>query len=129
MKSPTKILLSIPSIIGLAYMWTFIDPKSIAWISNNIVPFEFQSPIITSLILIQLGYLIYRLWSYKNIVREKKSEWTFLLIIFNVITCLIYIWQKDDQFESKNNQTAINYRFTNCYKMKKHLVTVHIFVK
>jgi len=104
MKSPTKILLSIPSIIGLAYMWTFIDPKSIAWISNNIVSFEYQSPTITSLILIQLGYLIYRLWSYKNIGGEKKLEWTFLFIVFNVITCLIYIWQKDGQFELMNQK-------------------------
>jgi len=104
MKCPTKVLLSIPSIIGLAYMWTFIDPKSIAWISNNFVSFKYQSPILTSLILIQLGYLIYRLWSYKNIGREKKTEWTFLLIVFNVITCLFYIWQKDGQFELMNQR-------------------------
>ncbi len=105
MKSIIKVLLSIPSIIGLAYLWTFIDPKSIAWFSNNLVSYEYQSPIVNSLILIQLVFLLYRLWSYKNIEKEKKSAWTFLLIAFNVVTSLIYIWQKDDQFESMNQKT------------------------
>lgn len=104
MKSIIKVLLSIPSIIGLAYLWTFIDPKSIALFSNNLVSYEYQSPIVNSLILIQLVFLLYRLWSYKNLEKEKKSAWTFLLIAFNVVTSLIYIWQKDDQFESMNQK-------------------------
>ena len=107
MKSLTKILLSIPSIIGLVYMWTFIDPKSIAWFSNHVVSYEFQGPILNFLILIQLGYLIYRLWGYKNINKEKKTEWTFLLIVFNFITCLIYIWKKDDHFELMNQKATV----------------------
>ena len=106
MKSLTKILLSIPSIIGLVYIWTFINPKSIVWFSKNIVSYEFQSPIVNSLVLFQLGYLIFRLWSYKNIEKELKSEWTFLLIFFNVVTCLIYIWKKDDQFELMNQKLS-----------------------
>lgn len=106
MKTPAKILLSIPSIIGLAYMWTFINPKSIAWFSRNIISYEFQSPLVNILILIQLGYLIFRLWSYKNIEREKKYEWTFLLIAFNVVTCFIYIWKKDNQFELMNQKIS-----------------------
>ncbi len=107
MKSHTKILLSLPSIIGLVYLCTFIYPKWIAWFSNNVVSYEFQIPIINSLLLIQLGYLIYRLWGYKNVDKEKKSEWTFFLIVFNVIACLIYIWKKDGQFELMNQKTTI----------------------
>ena len=107
MKTLTKILLSIPSFIGLVYMWTFINPKSIAWFSNNVVPYEFQSPIINSMILIQLGYLIYRLWGYKNISKEKKIDWTFFLIVLNVITSLLCIWKKDNQFKLMNQKTSI----------------------
>ncbi|PIB27880.1 hypothetical protein [Maribacter sp. 4G9] len=99
MSNFTKILLTIPSMIGLVYMWTFIYPKSIAWISNNIVAYEFQNPFVTSLILIQLGYLIHRLWSFKNIQKEKKTNWTLLLVIFNVVTSLIFIWKKYSEFE------------------------------
>jgi hypothetical protein len=74
MKNPLKIILSIPSIIGLAHMWTFIEPKSIVWISNNIVSYEYQGAIVNVLVLSQLAYLIYRLWGYKNIKMGQKSE-------------------------------------------------------
>ena len=99
-----KVILSIPSIIGLAYIFTFFNPKSIAWISNNIVDFEYQGPIVNISILIQIGYLIFRLWRYKNLKKSIKTNWTILLILFNSITSLIYIWKKDDEFLELNNK-------------------------
>ena len=89
----------MPSLVGLVYMWTYIFPKSIAWVSNNIVAYEFQNPIVTGFILIQLGYLIHKLWSFKNLQKERKINWTILLVVFNVITSLIFIWRKYGLFE------------------------------
>ncbi|MCB0451565.1 MAG: hypothetical protein KDC94_01480, partial [Aequorivita sp.] len=45
-------------------IWTFIYPKSLAWISNNIVSHEYQNPIINNLILIQIEYLILKVMKF-----------------------------------------------------------------
>ena len=100
----TKIILTIPSIVGILYLVSFFSIDFFKWITNNVIGFEYQGPIVNGLILIQIGYLIYRLWSYKSIDKEKKTMWTVLLLIFNSISSLIYIWKKDNEFEKLNKQ-------------------------
>lgn len=98
----TKILLTIPSIIGIVYMLTFLSVDFFKWITNNIIDFEYQGIIANGIILMQIGYLIYRLWNYKNVERKIKMEWTWLLIIFNFLSSLIFIWKKDTEFKNLN---------------------------
>ena len=102
MNRVTKILLTIPSIIGIAYMATFWSNDFFVWITNNVIDFEYQIPIINGIVLLQIGYLIYRLWNYKNIEKKTKTEWTYILIIFNVISSLIFIWKKDNELNKIN---------------------------
>ncbi|WP_340198826.1 hypothetical protein [Ascidiimonas sp. W6] len=45
----------------------------------------------------QLIFLIGRLRSFENIGKSVKSNWTWYLILFNFITCPIYIWKKDNE--------------------------------
>ena len=104
----TKILLTIPSIVGAIYMITFLNIDFFKWITNNVVRFEYQTPILYGLTLLQSGYLIYRLWNYKNITKKVKTEWTWLLIIGNFITSLFFIWKKDNELIQKNKNTVHN---------------------
>ena len=104
----TKILLSIPSIFGIVYMLTFVSTDLLKEITNKVVGFEYQALITNGLILIQIGYLIYRLWNYKNVEKKTKTKWTWLLIIFNFISSLIFIWKKDTELEKLNKNTVHN---------------------
>lgn len=108
MNKLTKILLSIPSIVGIIYMLTFLSVDFFKWITNNVIGFEYQGPIVNGIILIQIGYLIYRLWNYKNVEKKIKTEWTWLLIIFNFISSLIFIWKKDSELNRMNKSTVHN---------------------
>lgn len=83
-------------------MLTFISTDFLKWITNNVVGFEYQALIVNGLILMQIGYLIYRLWNYKNVDKKVKTEWTWLLIIFNFISSLVFIWKKDAELEKNN---------------------------
>ena len=98
----TKMILTIPSLFGIVYMLTFINTDFLKWITNNVVGFEYQALIVNGLILMQIGYLIYRLWNYKNVDKKIKTEWTWLLIIFNFISSLVFIWKKDTELEKNN---------------------------
>jgi hypothetical protein len=102
MTKPIKILMSIPSFFGIAYMFTFLSIDFFKWITNNVVGFEYQIPIVNGLILIQIGYLIYRLWNYKKVDKKTKTEWTWLLLIFNFISSLLFIWKKDAELNKMN---------------------------
>ena len=104
----TKILLTIPSVIGIVYMITFLSIDFFKWITNNIVGYEYQTPILYGLIILQSGYLIYRLWNYKNVKKKVKVEWTWLLIIGNFITSLFFIWKKENELTQKNKKTVHN---------------------
>ncbi len=83
-------------------MLTFLSVDFFKWITNNIIGFEYQGIIVNGIILMQIGYLIYRLWNYKNVERKIKMEWTWLLIIFNFLSSLIFIWKKDTEFKNLN---------------------------
>lgn len=72
------------------------------------IGFESQGRIVNGMILLQIGYLIYRLWSLTNIEKKVKTEWTWLLIIFNFISSLIFIWKKDAELNQTNKNTLSN---------------------
>jgi hypothetical protein len=108
MNLPSKLFLSIPPLIGIIYSLTFFNVDFFKWFNNNIVPFEYQNALISAVTLPHIGYLIYRLWSYNNIAKKTKTEWTVLLIWFNVISSLFYIWKKDDEFRQRNKNTVPN---------------------
>jgi hypothetical protein len=76
---------------------TFWSLDFLKWVSDNVVRIEYQGPIVNGLILIQIGCLIYRVWSYKNIEKRIKSEWTWLFLLFSIISAPVYIWIKDDE--------------------------------
>lgn len=96
MKLYKKILLTIANLIGLVYLATFFSVDLFRWITNNVMPFEYQNIIINAIYFPSLLYLIHRIWSFKNIEKNIKWNWTLLLIFLNVITISIYIWKKDD---------------------------------
>lgn len=103
MKLYFKIILTIPAFIGLIYTLTFFSVDLYLWIINNIISFEYHNLTISIIIYPTIAYLIYRLWSFENIEKEIKWNWTFLLILFSLVTMPIYIWKKDDELIKENN--------------------------
>ena len=99
-----KVLLTIPSFIGFIYMLTFWSIELFLWITNNLVPFEYQNLIFSLILYPSLAYLIYRIWTFKNINKNIKWNWTFLILFFSIITAPYYIWNKDDTFKIQNNK-------------------------
>ena len=103
MSSIKKLLLSIPAVLGLFYLLTFWFPSEFSSLFPDMNSYYTQMTLLNVLALIQLTILIRRLWSFKNIPKATKSSWTLLLIIFNSISSLIYIWKMDSRL--KNNNT------------------------
>lgn len=87
-------------------MFSFWSIDFFKWISNNVVDYKYQIPIVNGLVFLQIGYLIFRLWAYKNLSKSKKTKWTTLLVIFNVVSGLIFIWKKEKEFGIKNKNTV-----------------------
>ncbi|MCT4665980.1 MAG: hypothetical protein N4A45_12195 [Flavobacteriales bacterium] len=102
----TKILLSIPSILGFVDALTYWNMNFFKWITNNVIGYEYLAPFVSGMILIQIGYLIYRLWGYKNLEKKIKTEWTWFLIIFYFISGLFFIWKKDTELNKMNKNTT-----------------------
>ncbi|MDX1446968.1 hypothetical protein [Lishizhenia sp.] len=108
MKKANKILLTIPSILGLSYMPTVWIPKEFHWLVPSMKAYYIQVGTLQALTILQLVILIRKLWSFKNLEKSKKSDWTWLLILFNSITSLIFIWKRVDEFEELNNKKEPN---------------------
>ena len=102
MTQANKILLTIPSILGLSYMLTFWFPTEFHWLVPSMKVYYIQVGTLQALTILQLVILIRKLWSFKNLEKSKKMDWTWLLIIFNLITSLIFIWKRVDEFEELN---------------------------
>lgn len=89
--------------IGLIYMMTFYNVNLFRWITNNIIQFEYQNLLVSLLYFPLVLFVIYRIWSFKNIEKNTKGNWTVLLIFLSIVTIPIYIWKKDDDFVKRNN--------------------------
>ena len=95
----SKILLSIPPVLGLFFVITFSFPQEFRWLTPTMDVYCAQIIILQSLTIIQLIILIKKVWSFDNIDKSKKKNWTWILILFNSIASLIFIWKKIDEFE------------------------------
>ena len=102
----SKILLTIPSFLGLSYLVSFFFPMDFNWLVPSMTTYYFQVVILQVLTITQLIILIRRLWSFKNLEKSKKSFWTWILILLNPITVLVFIWKKVDEFEELNNLSS-----------------------
>ncbi len=107
MNKKKKISLTIPSILGLSYMLTFSFPTEFRWLVPSMKIYYIQIGTLQGLTILQLVILIRKLWSFKNLERSKKSNWTWILILFNPISILIFIWKKVDHFEELNNDKMV----------------------
>ena len=103
-----KILLTIPSILVFTYMVTFWFPTEFQWLIPDMKSYYIQIFTIQGLTIIQIIFLIFRLRSFKNIEKSIKTDWVWLLILFSSITSLIYIWNKDAEFEQMNKNAVHN---------------------
>jgi len=103
MKEYLKILLTISYLISLIYAISFWSVDLFRWITNHILPFEYQNTVVNLLYLPALSYLIYRIWTFKNIDKNTKGNWTVLLLFLSLVTMPIYIWRKDDIFIKQNS--------------------------
>lgn len=108
MEKTTKIFLSIPPIIGILYMLTYMYPTEFNWLIPDMTVYYGLTTIINLSILTTVIILIRRLWNFKNTDSSKKSTWTWLMILFNAVTALIYIWKIDDQMTRENKNTVPN---------------------
>ena len=98
----TKISLTIPPILSIGYFVTFASPSDFAWLFPTMKSYNIQMIILWGLNLFQLIYLINKLWSFKEIDKSIKNEWTWILIFFSAISSLIFIWQKHDKLAISN---------------------------
>tara|TARA_R110002124_G_scaffold186179_2_gene353713 strand:- start:160 stop:507 length:348 start_codon:yes stop_codon:yes gene_type:complete len=108
MTKATKILLTIPSVLALSYMLTFWFPTEFHWLVPSMKAYYIQVGTLQALTILQLVILIRKLWSFINLEKSKKTNWTWLLILFNSITSLIFIWKRVDEFEEINNKKTPN---------------------
>lgn len=113
MKTWTKILLTIPSLLTIIYVPLIISfPLEFKWIVPSMKVYHIQLFTLQVLSIIQLIFLIRILWSFKHVEKSKKSEWTWILIVFSSLSCLVFIWSKINEFEKMdrmrggNNQTG-----------------------
>lgn len=99
-----KIICSSPNLLGFIYM---LDDFTIGLIHKKIPSMEAYYVILLALLvltLIQLIFLISRLWKYKNIEKSIKSRWTILILFYNLLITPYYIWVTDDKLQAENQQ-------------------------
>lgn len=102
MKTQNKILLTIPSVLSLLFLLAMWFPKKIPLLTPTTTIYQIEVLSILVLMLVQLIILLYKLWSFKNISKSEKSEWTWYLILFNTIAALFLIWSKIDKMKIAN---------------------------
>jgi hypothetical protein len=89
-------------------MTTFMFPEKFTWMIPDMKTYYILSLTIKALLIIQTVILIVRVWSYKNVSKSIKTNWTWLLILFGIITSLIYIWKKDNELIEISNTVHNN---------------------
>lgn len=83
-------------------------PQEMHWLVPTMEAYYIQVGVLKLMTIIQLVVLLRKLWSFKNLEKSKKSEWTWALILFNLIASLIYIWKRLDQHEELNNKAILD---------------------
>ena len=108
MKRLTKIILTLAYLVGLIYVATLISPDFFLWITINVAPYEQQTIFFAAITYPAIIFLIFRLWSYKNIDQSTKGSWTFLLLFFGIITIPYYVWKKDYDLLQSNQEITLH---------------------
>lgn len=107
-----KIILSIPALPNIFYLITYWFPANFKWLIRIEETYYLQQ-IITFLLILVLITLIRRIWRFKNVPSQVKTNWTMLLIFFNMFTILLFIWYFDDKMIDKNNAIEREMKLTN----------------
>lgn len=79
-------------------------PEKFTWLLPDMNAYFIWTLIINAAILISMIILIIRLWNFNFVERSKKTTWTWLMLFFNIITILIYIWGIDDKLLENDNK-------------------------
>ncbi|KAB2807025.1 hypothetical protein [Phaeocystidibacter luteus] len=99
MRTLSKVLLSIPYLIYMGYVIVFFNPQKLNWVFPDMQSYNLQMSVLAVLMLTSLGIQLRILWSFKNIARSKKVNWTWLQFFFSGIVGLFFIWKKWEEFE------------------------------
>jgi hypothetical protein len=102
MKIAYKILLSIPSLLGLVLWLSHLTPEKFTWLLPDFATYQTWTTSINALVLLTMVILIRRLWKFETIDKSKKTQWTALIILLNFVSTLFYIWKADDQMVREN---------------------------
>ena len=104
-----KILFSIPSILLLVIIPLnfFIELEDYSVITfDNIFNFVLFLQIFAILVYI---LLVKKLWGFKETSKSTKWTWTLLMIlVFQPITTLIYVWSIENELISNESRTSPN---------------------
>tara|TARA_R110002049_G_C9047207_1_gene553213 strand:+ start:776 stop:1108 length:333 start_codon:yes stop_codon:yes gene_type:complete len=108
MNKTTKILLSIPTIVGFILLLSVLITDLENWIDQYILNVEELAYLTLGLLIVQFVILTFRIWSFKNVDRNKKGEETFYLFSLNIIAAVHYIWKTDRKLIDLNKKTTHN---------------------
>ena len=107
MKRGEKIVLTIPSVLSLAFMFVFIFPSELKWFTPSMNVFYAEVAVVQLVTLTQVIFLLHQLWSFKKIERKIKVAWTWFLFLFTAISALVLIWSRFDTFDELNNRNVL----------------------
>lgn len=107
MKTIYKTLLSIPSLLVIAFFSIFLlFPQNLSLITNNLGDYNLIIISLNLLVFFSLIILIRIIWRLNNITKSEKWNWSLFLIFLQSLGILIFIWNKiDDLKELTNNST------------------------
>ena len=97
MKKSHKILLTIPSILIFIYSFTYMFPVELHWATPTMKIYYILTGILQTLTLIQTIIILKILWSFERTQKSTKTNWTIVLILFNSIASLFFIWKEADK--------------------------------
>ena len=91
MNKPSKILLSVPTVISFFWILTYWFPTDFKTLVSLDIEYHI-SLYITGLCLLVVVYLLNDLWK-SNINISLKRKWTWFFIFGITITSLFYLWK------------------------------------
>lgn len=99
MNGITKAGLTVPFLLGFVYIATYIFPNFLPSLRELDYPIRDYLQILLGLSMV---LLLIRLRRFKNLGNGEKNKWTWLILIYGMISAPIYIWSVDDQLVEKN---------------------------
>lgn len=106
MNKSQKILLSIPSIIGLLFMFVYIFPTKFSWLLHGMNSYYIWVGSINTAIFTTVIILIRRLWTFKKVDKSTRWIWTLNMMFFHALAILVYVWKVDKQMITKNQKLS-----------------------